>query len=69
MEEIKQFEQFEAADEQDAGGTSLTKSLSETNHKQCQQTQGSFVVWTSMLQRAVQTVESFNAAEYDIKVK
>ncbi|KAG2173214.1 hypothetical protein INT43_004588 [Umbelopsis isabellina] len=68
MEEIKQFEQFEAADEELEGGTSLTKSLSETNHKQCQQTQGRFVIWTSMLQRAVQTVESFNAAEYDIKV-
>jgi 6-phosphofructo-2-kinase len=66
MEEIKQFEQFESADE-DESGTSLTKTLSETSQKY-QQSQGRFVIWTSMLQRAVQTVESFNAAEYDIKV-
>ncbi|KAM3580453.1 6-phosphofructo-2-kinase [Umbelopsis sp. WA50703] len=65
MEEIKQFEQFESADE-DESGTSLTKTLSETSQKY-QQSQGRFVIWTSMLQRAVQTVESFNAAEYDIK--
>jgi hypothetical protein len=65
-EELKQLEQFDANDHAE-GGVPLSKSLSACSEK-TQQSQGKFVVWTSMLQRAMQTVETFNPAEYDIKV-
>jgi len=64
-EELKQLEQFDANDHAE-GGVPLSKSLSACSEK-TQQSQGKFVVWTSMLQRAMQTVETFNPAEYDIK--
>ncbi|CAO3668877.1 unnamed protein product [Umbelopsis vinacea] len=64
-EEIRLLEQFDIAD-QNEGGVPLSKSLSACSEK-TEQSHGNFVIWTSMLQRAVQTVETFNPAEYDIK--
>jgi 6-phosphofructo-2-kinase len=66
-EEIRLLEQFDIVD-QSEGGVALSKSLSACSEK-TEQSRGNFVIWTSMLQRAVQTVETFNPAEYDIKVK
>jgi 6-phosphofructo-2-kinase len=66
-EEIRLLEQFDIAD-QSEGGVPLSKSLSACSVFS-EQSHSNFVIWTSMLQRAVQTVETFNPAEYDIKVK
>ncbi|KAI9283664.1 6-phosphofructo-2-kinase-domain-containing protein [Umbelopsis sp. AD052] len=64
-EELRQLQQFDTLDPGD-GGVPLAKSLSSCSEK-TDPSQGKFVIWTSMLQRAVQTVETFNPAEYDIK--
>ncbi|KAG2179629.1 hypothetical protein INT44_006477, partial [Umbelopsis vinacea] len=64
-EELRQLQQFDTLDP-GGGGVPLAKSLSSCSEK-TDPSQGKFVIWTSMLQRAVQTVETFNPAEYDIK--
>ncbi|KAI8579418.1 hypothetical protein K450DRAFT_242065 [Umbelopsis ramanniana AG] len=64
-EELRQLEQFDTA-ESTVSGVPLAQSLSSCSEK-TDLSQGKFVIWTSMLQRAVQTVETFNPAEYDIK--
>ncbi|CAO3695677.1 unnamed protein product [Umbelopsis ramanniana] len=64
-EELKQLQQFDSVDS-NVSGVPLAKSLSSCSGN-IDQSQGKFVIWTSMLQRAVQTVETFNPAEYDIK--
>ncbi|KAH8548212.1 6-phosphofructo-2-kinase-domain-containing protein [Umbelopsis sp. PMI_123] len=64
-EELRQLELFDTA-ESTVSGVPLAKSLSSCSDK-TELSQGKFVIWTSMLQRAVQTVETFNPAEYDIK--